>query len=506
MGLLDALFQDSGQGGGLLDFLKGNAAFQQPMQGGLQSDQAQYPGQPQYAPQPMNAMAQAPSMPPMQANAPMPQSAPQQAMPAQAPAMPVAPSRGGFAQGVGDFLGNLHTGPVGAIVGGLAGGLGLQDSHTRQVQQAQNQTYQYFISRGVDPVAAQAAVSNPEVMKSMIDQMKLKPPTALGSGYIYNPQTNKVERAYEPEDKIPAGYERTSDGKGLQFIKGGPEDPATQLRLKKEGVDPNASKVLGRGGEIYHVGPDGNVVIDHKNQADMEPMDPASLEILARREISGDFSGRKNLGRGAQGAADLKAITNKSSEILTNEMGMTPTEAAAHLLKKQQEYDAQGQGLRAEARTTGVREANLNLILKAADAAIPAALEASDRVSRTGWVPINKIVQGGQVMASDPDLKKFGMANLQLAEHWARAMNPTGVMRESDRDKALSFLSTADSKETYREAVGQLRTQIERERDAVRSTRGMATMPGVVEPSTSPKGAPAPGAYVWSPNGGVQPK
>jgi hypothetical protein len=64
---------------------------------------------------------------------------------------------------------------------------------------------------------------------------------------------------------------------------------------------------------------------------------------------------------------------------------------------------------------------------------------------------------------------EFGMANLQLAEGWARAMNPTGVMRESDRDKALSFLSTATSKETYKALVMQLQTQIQRERAAIES-------------------------------------
>ena len=241
--------------------------------------------------------------------------------------------------------------------------------------------------------------------------------------------------------------------------------------------------MLGRGGEVVRNNPDGSLTVIHRNEEPTVPMDPTAIEVLARREAGGDFGGRKNLGRGAQGAADLRAITNRSAQILIDEMGMTPKEAAAHLSQKQQEYNAQGQGLNAEARTTGVREANLNLILKAADAAIPAALEASDKVARTGWVPLNKIIQGGEVIASDPDLKKFGMANLQLAEHWARAMNPTGVMRESDRDKALSFLSTADSKDTYKAAVQQLRTQIERERDAVKATRGMSDLPGSISPT-----------------------
>jgi hypothetical protein len=160
-----------------------------------------------------------------------------------------------------------------------------------------------------------------------------------------------------------------------------------------------------------------------------------------------------------------------------------------------QKFKASGIYQNTESRTGASREANLNIILKAADAAIPAALEASEKVARTGWVPLNQIIQKGQVMASNPELRQFGMANLQLAEHWARAMNPTGVMRESDRDMALHFLSLADSKDTYKQAVMQLKTQITRERDAIRSAT-----PGHETPKAS---APAAGSYVWTPDTGL---
>jgi hypothetical protein len=203
----------------------------------------------------------------------------------------------------------------------------------------------------------------------------------------------------------------------------------------------------------------------------------AGNEIAARQIINGDLSALQNVGRGAQGDAKLTSIKNKAAEILMQENGMTAAEAAAHLGQKLQAFKASTVGQSAEERTRGVREANLNLILKATEAAIPAALEASDEVTRYAgsFVPLNKIIQNGQVMTSDANLRKFGMANLQLAEHWARAMNPTGVMRESDRDMALKFLSTADSNATYKQVVNQLKTQITRERDAVRGGAPGAT-------------------------------
>lgn len=267
----------------------------------------------------------------------------------------------------------------------------------------------------------------------------------------------------------PEGFAQGPDG-ALAPRVGGPTDPAYLARV-------DAEKAKARGDVPTIIGPGSSVIVP--NKASEGPvftnkdkpgggLSPESLEIRARQWNRGDYEGAtKNVGRGAQGSATLEAIANKSAELLMQE-GMSAEDAAAHVSGNMQKFRASGIGQSAEARTSANREANLNLILKATDAAIPAALEQSEKVARTGWVPINKIIQGGQVMTSDPELRKFGMANLQLAEHWARAMNPTGVMRESDRDMALHFLSTADSKDTYKQVVNQLKVQITRERDAVK--------------------------------------
>ncbi len=166
-----------------------------------------------------------------------------------------------------------------------------------------------------------------------------------------------------------------------------------------------------------------------------------------------------------------------------------------------QDFQAAGVGKSTAERTKAAREENLNLILKAADAAIPAALEASRALPRGEYVPLNKLIQRGEIMSSDPRLVEFGMANLQLAEHWARAMNPTGVMRESDRDKALSFLDTAYGNNTYERAVKQLQKQITRERDAVRG--GGTTLKDGKAPSPSEEGKTI--EYVRGPDGKLGP-
>lgn len=217
------------------------------------------------------------------------------------------------------------------------------------------------------------------------------------------------------------------------------------------------------------------------------PEDVARRDVQARRIINGDMSAISNIGRGAQGGEELKAIHSRAEHILTDPEGeyrYTPQQAAEYLGEQAQNFKAGQTGKTTAARTAASREENLRLILKVTDAAVPAALEQSEKVWRTGFVPLNKIIQGGEVMVSDPELRKFGMANLQLAESWARAMNPTGVMRKDDRDKALNFLSTADSQDTYRQVVQQLQTQIRREYESIHAPFGSTS--GQTAPASQP--------------------
>ena len=340
----------------------------------------------------------------------------------------------------------------------------------------------------IDPQSYARMRDNPSplILKQIIAQTT-SPELAFRKEEAGRTQSN-VDRAFAEQQrqfnigveggKVPPGFERVPEGGGLRPVPGGPQDPAfvtahTQATEKPVSVGAGASLVNPRTGEVLHKGDSG--------------MSDTAIEVGARQLVKGDLSGLTNIGRGAQGDQKLTALRNRAAEILINEQGMTADAAAEHLGKQMQAFKASGVGQTTEARTTASREANLNLILKATEAAIPAALEQSDKVERYAgkFVPLNQIIQKGQVMTSDAELKKFGIANLQLAEHWARAMNPTGVMRESDRDMALHFLSTADSKATYKAAVMQIKEQITRERDAIRSGH-TSTAPS--QPAADPLG------------------
>ena len=235
----------------------------------------------------------------------------------------------------------------------------------------------------------------------------------------------------------------------------------------------------------YWLSPEGQARIPQMTPAQQAGVKQL-IDIYASKAVKGGETGRlvsmENEERAARGEPPMTA----QEEVAFNQAAHPPRSASAmsvEAFKKDfkakngrdpsgteiQDFNARQAEVSSAARTKGGREANLDIILRVTDSAIPAAIAASDKVPRGNWVPLNQIIQAGQVRSSNPAVMEFGMANLQLAEGWARAMNPTGVMRESDRDKALSFLSTATSKETYKALVMQLQTQIQRERAAIES-------------------------------------
>lgn len=185
MGLLDALFQSGGSGGGLLDFLKNNALNQQ-MPSGLPSDQAQYGSSP---------LGITPQAPIFQSN-PTPPVTPQpQAPVAQpAPVQPQAPALAAAGPGMGDrfnasFQGFANSGGLLPAIANGIGGLmtgqrtdpaGVED---RRSAVAKNFTVEALRKRGVSEADIAASLSSPEYFKKILDnsvkeQDKFRPATA----------------------------------------------------------------------------------------------------------------------------------------------------------------------------------------------------------------------------------------------------------------------------------------------------------------------------------------
>src|SRR5579863_3508575 len=331
MGLLDALAGNPN--GSLLSFLQSLGPQQRGMTGPLSPDMmTPYGGNgatgaapapifaqptPQINPQPSpldNAQWPAGQIgAPSQANA--------QTVPAQPPAVIPARATASPAQGEPNFLDRINAGLQsighgGSVIGALTGNY--TDPATRAAQTA-NLTARALVSKGVDPQIVMAAIQpgNTEMLKQLVDtnfgpQTKTslgdgyvtdkngnvtraytpdKMPLSIGNGYVWDPKQNKAVKAYEPEDKIPAGFVKSDDG-NMHFIPGGPADPAYLRLAEAQKKDPNRSYVLGRGGEVVRNNPDGSVTVLHKNEADQPEatLDDATTTAMSKQYLAGDKS------------------------------------------------------------------------------------------------------------------------------------------------------------------------------------------------------------------------
>ena len=160
-----------------------------------------------------------------------------------------------------------------------------------------------------------------------------------------------------------------------------------------------------------------------------------------------------------------QAISNHAIE---REQSQVPLDSAAERLAAGR---ANYQGDISGARSVGIYGANITAQSNLAKNAIPSALKASEGLPRGSFVPVNQAIQLAKQKTSDPAVRDFAVKNLQLAELWAKAMNPRGIMRESDRQLALDQLSIAQSPESYRVAVKALWDNVEREKEAISETR-----------------------------------
>jgi hypothetical protein len=202
---------------------------------------------------------------------------------------------------------------------------------------------------------------------------------------------------------------------------------------------------------------------------DGEPLDDKTVALLAGRVRAGDTRALVGLGRGAQGAADLRRIQREVSRQV--EAG-EPVSAAAETILRNAAENAMRTSA---ARALGTKEVHFGVAEKAMEESLPVALAASEKVPRTQWLAMTKLIQAGQTQINDPDLKQFLIATDTAAKDYARTINPQGVLRESDIAYARKILSTADSKEAYAAALEQLKVEAQVMKRALDRQKGELT-------------------------------
>lgn len=529
MGLLDALSSGSDANSGLLAFLQ---SFTQPPQQGQTGPLAPdmmtpyggngAPGQapiftqtPSVPPAPIAAQANASPSPldnaqwpagpigaPSQANAQMPQDLPQQ-MPAQQPS-PGAPQDSGILGHIGAALQsigapgslfhNAVTNPLTALVTGQTP----VDAARAQQNQIANITANALLKKGVDRDTVLAAIQpgNSEMLKTLVEaNFKPKDPMNLGSGYVLRPGATKAERLYEPDEKTPAGFVKDENTGQMHYVTGGPADPDYIQLAEAKKKDPNGVFPLGRGGELYKIDANGQPVIVHKNEAEQPDatLDDKTTQAMASQYLAGDKSVMQNLGRGAQGAANIVKLRGEIYN-QANAQGLNGKDIVNNF--NEQAGNLAGQ------RSIGTRAANISLAANEANNMIPIALKASDAVPRGEWMPWNKMVQAYQTGTSSPELARFVAATNSLVNSYVRAVSPSGVPTDSMREHAYSMLNSAQSPKAYQAvtsimqdemkaamaAPAQVRKELRHDDDAVKEEAKPAIDQSAIEAEMKRRG------------------
>lgn len=186
-------------------------------------------------------------------------------------------------------------------------------------------------------------------------------------------------------------------------------------------------------------------------------MSAEELKFNARQYLAGDHSVMQNLGRGAQGSGNLVSLRRAIMEEAKSQ-GMTPEMAAIK--------GAEFMGLKAGERTLGTRTANVEMAVVEAQKLATLALEASDRVSRTQFTPLNRALQMVDKGTGGTGIAEFVAANTSFINVYARAIAPSGVPTVSDKEHARDMINTAQTKEQYRAVIGQLQKEMAAAREA----------------------------------------
>lgn len=171
------------------------------------------------------------------------------------------------------------------------------------------------------------------------------------------------------------------------------------------------------------------------------------VKLMAQQYLAGDKSIFANLGRGAQGAENIKKVRGEIAREAA-ERGWKGEDIAAKM--------AEFAGLTAGERTLGNRTAQVGMAVAEAKQMAPLALAASDKVNRSSYPTLNTILLAGERGTGSEDAVRLGIATNSLINIYARAISPTGVPTVSDKDHARELLSSAWSKGQYNAGVDQL--------------------------------------------------
>lgn len=130
---------------------------------------------------------------------------------------------------------------------------------------------------------------------------------------------------------------------------------------------------------------------------------------------------------------------------MTENPGISKTDAAKMFGQGQIGYKAEGSGRMAEARTASTIAANMAIASDEAKTMINVAQNYSDKVSRTEFPNINSIENAVKKGTGNVEVVQLNTALNSLVNSYARAISPKGMPTVSDKDHAREIVNAAYS-------------------------------------------------------------
>lgn len=214
------------------------------------------------------------------------------------------------------------------------------------------------------------------------------------------------------------------------------------------------------------------------------------LKTMARQYNAGDKSVLVNLGRGTQGASDIRAL-RKAIVADMNEKGITPEQQAVRM--------AEFQGMTAGQRSLGTMEAKMGAAGFEAEGAIKLARGIIDKVPRTSFLPLNQLIQGYQKQTLDPNQAELLTRIQGVRNTYAAVMNRgANVTTDSARHRADEMLNSAGDAKSLNRVMDTMLSEIDMARNSPERMRQFysqkygnnATEGG--QSSAAPVAAPSP--------------
>lgn len=181
-------------------------------------------------------------------------------------------------------------------------------------------------------------------------------------------------------------------------------------------------------------------------------LDKPTLNQMADQYLAGDKSVLTGLGYGNLGAQNRAALRVTIQEH-AKDAGMNGRDIATAL--------AEYSGLTAGERSLGTRTAQMGMAVDEARKLIPQVLETSEKVDRSEYPTLNKLLIAAEKGTGGENVVQLGIAINSFINVYARAISPTGVPTVSDKDHARELLEPFWSNGQIRAGMEQITKELQ---------------------------------------------